>query len=98
MLTAAQLSQIMPNLKPDRLAACLPPLQQAMDEFQINTPLRIAAFLAQLAHESQQLARFEENLNYSWQGLRAVFRKYFPTDADAKAFHRQPPIRRAASC
>jgi hypothetical protein len=29
-------------------------------------------------------------LNYSGQGLRAVFKKYFPTDADAKAFHRQP--------
>jgi putative chitinase len=90
MITEAQLSQIMPNLRPPRRAACLPALVRAMEEFEINTPLRAAAFLAQLAHESQELARFEENLNYSWQGLRKIFRKYFRTDAEAQPFHRQP--------
>jgi putative chitinase len=90
MITETQLSQIMPNLKPARRAECLPALVRAMEEFEINTPLRAAAFLAQLAHESAELARFEENLNYSWQGLRKIFKKYFRTDAEARAFHRQP--------
>lgn len=90
MITDAQLRQIMPNLKPVAFAVYLPHLQRAMTEFQINTPLRTAAFVAQLAHESQELGRFEENLNYSWQGLRSVFSKYFLTDAEAKAYERQP--------
>lgn len=90
MITAKQLKQIMPSLKPDRLAACLTPLQKAMDEFEINTPLRVAAFLAQLAHESNEFTHFEENLNYRWQRLRVVFRKYFPTDESAKPYDHQP--------
>jgi putative chitinase len=90
MITETQLSQIMPNLKPARRAECLPALLRAMEEFEINTPLRAAAFLAQLAHESAELARFEENLNYSWQGLRKIFSKYFRTDAEAQPFHRKP--------
>ena len=49
----------------------------------------MAAFLAQLAHESGQLRRWNENLGYRWQGLRQVFPKYFKTDAEAQAFDRQ---------
>jgi predicted chitinase len=59
-LSAQQLQQIMPNLKPARLAAYFPFLVGAMQEFQINTPLRAAAFIAQLAHESAELRFMEE--------------------------------------
>lgn len=45
------------------------PLNAAMREFEINTPLREAAFLPNLAHESNQLHTLEENLNYSAKGL-----------------------------
>lgn len=65
-------------------------LQAAMIEFGINDPLDQAAFLATVAHESAELSVFSENLNYSAPALRSVFGKYFPTDALANAYARQP--------
>lgn len=56
------------------------PLNNACDRFQINTPLRIAAFLAQVGHESGRLSRVVENLNYSAEGLQ----KTWPSMFDAK--------------
>jgi putative chitinase len=49
----------------------------------------LAAFLAQVAHESQQLRRTSENLNYSAEGLLATFPKYF-TPEQAQSYARQP--------
>jgi putative chitinase len=54
------------------------------------SPRRAAHFFAQTAHESGNFKAFSENLNYGWKGLRAIFPKYFPTDALAKAYERQP--------
>jgi len=51
---------------------------------------RAAHFFAQTAHESGNFTAFSENLNYSAKGLRGIFRKYFPTDALANAYARQP--------
>ena len=51
---------------------------------------RAAHFFAQTAHETGGFKAFSENLNYGAKGLRSVFRKYFPTDALAKAYERQP--------
>lgn len=51
MITRDQLLDIMPYAEP-RVDQFLEPLGQAMEEFSINTPLREAAFLAQVAHES----------------------------------------------
>ena len=48
-------------------------LNSAMAEFAIDTPSRQAAFLAQIAHESQQLTSLEENFDYSPQGLLEMF-------------------------
>jgi putative chitinase len=59
-------------------------------KFQINTPLRLAHFLAQCGHESGGFRLTKENLNYSAKGLQGIFKKYFPTEADAKAYERQP--------
>ena len=53
------------------------PLNAAMIEFEINTPARQAAFIAQLAHESGQFSHIQENLNYSASGLLKTFGKYF---------------------
>jgi len=55
----------------------------------VNTPLRLAHFFAQLAHESG-LKPISENLNYSAQGLVGTFKKYFPTLAAAQLYARQP--------
>jgi len=55
-----QLIQIMPNLAKSKASDYLSYLNQALVEAKINTPLRKAAFLAQLAHESGELKYFEE--------------------------------------
>lgn len=65
-------------------------LDKAMQECGIDTAERARAFLAQVGHESAQLNRVEENLNYSAQGLREIFPKYFPTQKEALAFARNP--------
>jgi putative chitinase len=71
-ITAEQLRQIMPNAgaRADAYAAAL---NDAMDEFEINTPARQAMFLANIAHESGSLASVSENLNYKAEALAAVF-------------------------
>jgi putative chitinase len=61
-----------------------------LDEYQINTPRRVAAFLAQCAHESGGFVFVTENLNYSAAGLMKTFAKYFPDQATADAYARQP--------
>lgn len=65
-------------------------LNMSMQECGIDTVDRARAFLAQVGHESSQLNTIEENLNYSAQGLRKIFPKYFPTQKEALAFARNP--------
>lgn len=60
MLTGQQLQSIMPSTPAARREALLPFLQAAMTEFAIETPARVAAFVAQLAHESGQFRFMEE--------------------------------------
>ena len=60
-------------------------------KYEINTPARIAGFVAQCGHESQNFKTLEENLNYSAEGLNKIFPKYFvKAGRDAQAYHRQP--------
>lgn len=65
-------------------------LSQLLPDYEIDTPQRIAAFVAQCAHESANFRILKENLNYRWQSLRKTFPKYFPTDALAQQYERQP--------
>ncbi len=60
-----------------------------MNLYLINTPLRQAAFLSQLGHESGGFMYTEENLNYSASRLLEVFPKYF-TKNETPHFHRNP--------
>jgi putative chitinase len=60
-----------------------------MDKFTINTPLRLAHFLAQVSHESGIFKVSIENLNYSAKGLLATFPKYFDV-ATATAYEKKP--------
>jgi putative chitinase len=72
---------------PDAVIAQIP---ETAAKFGINTPLRLAHFLAQCGHESGGFRAVQENLNYSAKGLNGIFRKYFPTEASAAAYARNP--------
>lgn len=72
---------------PDAVIAQIPGIQA---KFEINTPLRLAHFLAQCGHESGGFKAVNENLNYGAKGLLGIFKKYFPTEAKAKEYERKP--------
>jgi len=61
-------------------------ISEILPEYEITTPQRVAAFLAQCAHESGGFVFLKENLNYKAASLRKVFPKYFPDDAIAAAY------------
>jgi putative chitinase len=60
-----------------------------VEKFLINTPLRLAHFLAQCGHESGGFKLTQENLNYSADGLKKIFPKYFPGTLN-ESYARQP--------
>jgi putative chitinase len=61
-----------------------------IEKFGIDGPLRLSHFLSQCAHESGNFKFVRENLNYSADGLRKIFPKYFPTIEAANKYARQP--------
>lgn len=87
-LTASQLNEIMPRCN---AAQWIDPLNAAMERFEINTPARMAAFLAQLAHESAETTCLSEGLYYSTASrLCVVWPKRFPTTASAEPYAKNP--------
>ena len=71
---------------PDAVITQIPTV---MEKFQINTPLRLAHFLAQCGHESGNFKAVLENLNYSADGLKKIFPKYFPGNL-SESYARNP--------
>jgi putative chitinase len=65
-------------------------LYQILPEYSINTPERVAAFIAQCAHESGNFRFLQENLNYRAESLTKTFKKYFPTLESARPYARNP--------
>lgn len=80
------LSKLKGNI-PDKVIEQIP---AAQEKFAINTPLRLAHFLAQCAHESANFTATKENLNYSAQALNKTFKKYFPTIESTVNYARKP--------
>jgi len=87
--TEAMLAQLVPTNKSAgkwHSAMC-----DIFPKYEINTAARIAGFVAQCAHESNEFKSLEENLNYSEESLKKVFSKYFgPGKRDAKAYAKNP--------
>ena len=71
---------------PDTVIAQIPGV---VEKFEINTPLRLAHFLAQCGHESGGFKAVSENLNYGAAGLQSIFKKYFTAES-AKEYQRKP--------
>ena len=80
MLSDVQLRQIMPNLAAAKLPLYLPALNRAMQTYGVDTMLRTAAFIAQLAHESGEFRWMEE----IWGPTDAQRRYEPPSDLAAK--------------
>ena len=68
----------------------LDPLEEVFAKYEINTPLRQAAFIGQCAHESNNFKVLQENLNYSAEGLMKTWPSRFPTKDIADQYARQP--------
>ena len=78
------------NLASKMPAAASGYMLQIVKRYNITQPLRLAHFLAQIAHESANFSAVRENLNYSAEGLLKIFPKYFKDKATADAYARNP--------
>ena len=86
MISEQQLKQIMPNLATAKVQLYMPHLNRAMQTYGVNTMLRTAAFIAQLAHESAEF-RFMEEL---WGPIPAQVRYEPPSDLARRLGNTQP--------
>jgi len=82
------------GLKLDKLKGHIPDnvisqIPEVATKFGIDTPLKLAHFLAQCGHESGGFRVVSENLNYSAQGLKNIFPKYFPGNL-SESYARNP--------
>ena len=90
VITKDQLAQLIPG-NPYLVQWC-DALNEILPEYGIDTPQRVAAFIAQCAHESGGFKFLKENLNYRAASLRKTFSKYFPDDAVAAAYANKPEM------
>ena len=88
-ITVEQFKELFPkNKNPEEWTEAI---NDILPDFEINTPKRVAAFLAQCGHESAGFSVLKENLNYSADGLNNIFPKYFKNAGrDANQYARQP--------
>jgi putative chitinase len=87
-LTVSQLKQMVPGIT--HADHWIEAFDQLLPDYEINTPKRIAAFIAQCAHESGGFRFLKENLNYKAESLMKTFPKYFSDKDTANAYAKQP--------
>jgi len=90
MITVEQFIEMFPKNKNPQ--AWTTALNEVLPTYKIDTPERIASFLAQCGHESSGFTVLQENLNYSADGLNKIFKKYFPTLDSAQPYARKPEM------
>ena len=89
-ITKEQLSQLIP--KNPYIDQWYEALSVLLPDYEINTPNRIAAFIAQCAHESASFTALHENLNYRAETLSKVWPKKFPPLVAEKYAHKPEAI------
>ena len=89
-ITKEQLSQLIP--KNPYLDQWYEALSILLPDYEINTPNRIAAFIAQCAHESANFTALHENLNYRSETLSKVWPKKFPASVADQYAHKPEAI------
>jgi len=89
-ITKEQLSQLIP--KNPYLDQWYEALSVLLPDYEINTPNRIAAFIAQCAHESASFTALHENLNYRSETLSKVWPKKFPASVAQQYAHKPEAI------
>ncbi len=88
LFTSVSLQNLLPKCKdPDKWVE---PLNDICPKYDINSPDRLACFLAQVAHESGSFNTLTENLNFSATRLMAVWPKRFPDMAVAAQYAGNP--------
>jgi putative chitinase len=87
-LTKEMIMEEFPHAKPE-LVDALCGAVEVLEEYGIDTPLRMAHFLAQTSHESGGFRAVEENLNYKAETLSKIFPKYF-RDKDTNDYAKKP--------
>ena len=87
-LTVSQLKQMVPGIT--HADHWIEAFDQLLPDYEINTPKRVAAFIAQCAHESGGFRFLKENLNYKAESLMKTFPKYFSDRDTANAYAKQP--------
>jgi len=91
ILTREQLAQLLPGNA--YVNEWYEALSQLLPDYDINTPERIAAFIAQCSHESAGFKFLKENLNYRAESLMRVWPRYFPNIEVARQYaHKQEKI------
>lgn len=90
ILTQDQLSQMIPGNT--NVAEWYEALEKLLPDYDINTPHRVAAFVAQCAHESGNFKAIKENLNYRAETLGKVWPRLFPADVAEQYAHNQEAI------
>lgn len=88
ILTKAQLSELLPGNP--YLDYWYSALDRCLPDYDINTPRRVAAFIAQCAHESGGFLFLKENLNYRAESLVRVWPRHFPSLDVARQYARKP--------
>jgi putative chitinase len=87
-LTVSRLKQMVPGIT--HVDHWIEAFDQLLPDYEINTPKRVAAFIAQCAHESGGFRFLKENLNYKAESLMKTFPKYFSDKDTANAYAKQP--------
>lgn len=90
MVTEEHLKAILPNST--ERAEWAAALNELLPRYGIDTPRRVAAFLAQTGHESTDFTRLVENMNYSAKRLREVWPSRFTAASAARYAHKPEAI------